>query len=443
MSAATGRVAGRTPSVEEDEEVNSSGSPVATTLAAGTASGQDRRRVIILGSTGSIGTQALEVIAAHPEAFEVVGLAAGGTNPDLFAAQAAAHPKAGLAIANHAHPGSAAAQFTGQRAATELVENTDADLVLNGITGSIGLEPTLATLRTGKLLALANKESLVAGGPLVLQAAAPGQIIPVDSEHSALAQCLRGGTAAEVARLVVTASGGPFRGRTPAQMAGVTAAEALAHPTWAMGPVVTINSATLVNKGLEVIEAHLLFGISYDRIDVVVHPQSVIHSMVTFIDGATIAQASPPDMKLPIALAMGWPNRLGNISAAVDFTIGTAWTFEPVDRIAFPALDLAIAAGRAGGTTPAAFNAANEEAVDAFRRGHLKFTGISDVLSRILDGAADLRSNPRDVQDVLATEDWARRRARELVASSTAQKTPAGPASPAGVGTTSRVGASR
>jgi 1-deoxy-D-xylulose-5-phosphate reductoisomerase len=324
------------------------------------------------------------------------------------------------------------------------VENTDADLVLNGITGSIGLEPTLATLRTGKLLALANKESLVAGGPLVLQAAAPGQIIPVDSEHSALAQCLRSGTPGEVARLVVTASGGPFRGRTTAQMANVTAADALAHPTWAMGPVVTINSATLVNKGLEVIEAHLLFGIAYDRIDVVVHPQSVIHSMVTFVDGATIAQASPPDMKLPIALALGWPDRLGNVSAAVDFAAAAAWTFEPVDRMAFPALDLAIAAGRAGGTTPAAFNAANEEAVDAFRHGHLKFTGISDVLSRILDEAADLRSNPRDVQDVLATEDWARRRAQEIVARATAQQMSAGPAVPsAGTGTTSRVGASR
>ena len=223
----------------------------------------------------------------------------------------------------------------------------------------------------------------------------------------------------------------------------MTPAEALAHPTWDMGRVVTTNSATLVNKGLEVIEAHLLFGIAYDRIDVVVHPQSVIHSMVTFVDGATIAQASPPDMKLPIALALGWPGRLGNVSAAVDFSMAAAWTFEPVDRIAFPALDLAIAAGAAGGTTPAAFNAANEEAVDAFRRGHLQFTGISDVLARILDEAADLRRNPRDVQDVLATEDWARRRATELVARATAQAASIGPASPAGQGTTSRVGASR
>jgi 1-deoxy-D-xylulose-5-phosphate reductoisomerase len=265
------------------------------------------------------------------------------------------------------------------------------------------------------VLALANKESLVAGGALVTEAAAPGQIVPVDSEHSALAQCLRSGAGTEVARLVVTASGGPFRGRAAAQMADVTASEALAHPTWAMGPVVTINSATLVNKGLEVIEAHLLFGIPYDRIDVVVHPQSVIHSMVTFVDGSTIAQASPPDMKLPIALALAWPHRLDRVAAACDFSTASSWTFEPVDRAAFPALDLAIAAGQAGGTVPAAFNAANEEAVDAFRRGHLGFTGISDVLGSILDGADHVRSNPRDVQDVWATEDWARARAREII----------------------------
>ncbi len=376
-----------------------------------------RRRILILGSTGSIGTQALDVIAAHPKAFEVVGLAAGGARPGLLAQQAAAHPAAVIAVAGSAG-GFATDDRTviaGDRAATELVESVDADIVLNGITGSIGLEPTLAALQIGRVLALANKESLVAGGSLVTGAAAPGQIVPVDSEHSALAQCLRGGAPQEVSRLVVTASGGPFRGRTAAQMAEVTAAQALAHPTWAMGPVVTINSATLVNKGLEVIEAHLLFDIPYDRIEVVVHPQSVIHSMVTFVDGSTLAQASPPDMKLPIALALAWPHRLGRVAAACDFTAAANWTFEPVDRQAFPALDLAIAAGNAGGTVPAAFNAANEEAVDAFRHGHLRFTGISDVLARILDGADQLRSNPRDVQDVWATEDWARRRAREII----------------------------
>ncbi len=373
-----------------------------------------RRRVIVLGSTGSIGTQALEVIAEHPDEFEVVGLAAGGGQPELLAAQAAAHPGAMVAVA--AWPdGAPRPELTGPRAATELVESVDADVVLNGITGSIGLEPTLAALRAGRVLALANKESLVAGGPLVLDAAAPGQLVPVDSEHSALAQCLRGGAPEEVAKLVVTASGGPFRGRTAGEMSSVTAEQALAHPTWSMGPVVTINSATLVNKGLEVIEAHLLFGIPYDRIEVVVHPQSVIHSMVTFVDGSTLAQASPPDMKLPIALALGWPHRLDRVAAACDFSRAASWTFEPVDREAFPALDIAVAAGRAGGTVPAAFNAANEEAVAAFRDGHLGFTGISDVLARILDEADHARSNPRDVNDVWATEEWARSRAREII----------------------------
>jgi 1-deoxy-D-xylulose-5-phosphate reductoisomerase len=400
-----------------------------------------RRRIILLGSTGSIGTQALEVIAAHPEMFEVVGLAAGGAHPELLAAQSAAHPDATVAVGGWP-AGGPRPELTGPRAATELVESVEADIVLNGITGSIGLEPTLAALLAGRVLALANKESLVAGGSLVTDAAAPGQIVPVDSEHSALAQCLRSGIASEVAKLVVTASGGPFRGRTATQMADVTAAEALAHPTWAMGPVVTINSATLVNKGLEVIEAHLLFGIPYERIEVVVHPQSVIHSMVTFVDGSTIAQASPPDMKLPIALALGWPHRLDRVAAACDFSTASSWTFEPVDRLAFPSLDLAIAAGQAGGTVPAAFNAANEEAVDAFRRGHLGFTGISDVLRRILDGADHVRSNPRDVQDVWATEDWARARAREIIrahgAEPTADATPADTRAP-----DSRMGAAR
>ncbi len=378
----------------------------------------DRRRVLVLGSTGSIGTQALEVIADHPEEFEVIGLAAGGGNPELLARQAADHPDAVVAVAGRrpdALSGRRSAVIDGPRAATDLVDSVEADVVLNGITGSIGLEPTLAALRAGRVLALANKESLVAGGPLVLDTAAPGQIVPVDSEHSALAQCLRGGAASEVAKLVVTASGGPFRGRAAADMATVTAEQALAHPTWSMGPVVTINSATLVNKGLEVIEAHLLFGIPYDRIDVVVHPQSVIHSMVTFVDGSTLAQASPPDMKLPIALALAWPRRLDRVATACDFSRAASWTFEPVDRAAFPALDIAVAAGRAGGTVPAAFNAANEEAVAAFRAGHLGFTGISDVLARILDGADHARGNPRDVADVWATEGWARARAREII----------------------------
>ena len=377
----------------------------------------DPRRVLILGSTGSIGTQALDVIAAHPDDFDVVGLAAGGSQPELFAAQAARHPAAALALAD----GPATLRLPGRRvltgpdAATDLVSSVEADVVLNGITGSIGLAPTLAALRAGRVLALANKESLVAGGSLVTGAAAPGQIVPVDSEHSALAQCLRGGTAGEVARLVLTASGGPFRGRTAAELATVTVEQALAHPTWNMGAVVTLNSATLVNKGLELIEAHLLFGVPYDRIDVVVHPQSVIHSMVTFRDGSTLAQASPPDMRLPIALGLSWPHRLGDIAAACDFGSPATWTFEPVDHEAFPALNLARAAGTAGGTVPAAYNAANEEAVEAFRRGRLPFTGISHVLGCILDESGPLRAEPTGVSDVLDTEAWARARAREII----------------------------
>ncbi|MBM9465825.1 1-deoxy-D-xylulose-5-phosphate reductoisomerase [Nakamurella leprariae] len=376
-----------------------------------------RRRVVLLGSTGSIGTQALAVIARHPDRFQVVGLAAGGGRPDLLQAQAAEHPDAVIAVSGGEPvdlPGRTV--LRGPGAAAELVSIVEADVVLNGITGSVGLAPTIAALRAGRTLALANKESLVAGGSLVTGLAAPGQIVPVDSEHSALAQCLRGGRRSEVAALVLTASGGPFRGHTRQQLADVTVAEALAHPTWAMGPVVTINSATLVNKGLELIEAHLLFGVPYERIQVVVHPQSVIHSMVTFHDGSTLAQASPPDMALPIALGLSWPERLDRVAPACDFGTAAAWTFEPVDHEAFPALQLARAAGTAGGTVPAAWNAANEEAVTAFTCGSLPFTGIPQVLAGILDEADRWTGNPRDLDDVLETERWARARARELVA---------------------------
>ncbi|GAA2001042.1 1-deoxy-D-xylulose-5-phosphate reductoisomerase [Nakamurella flavida] len=385
-----------------------------------------RRRVILLGSTGSIGTQALDVIARHPDRFDVVGLAAGGSHPELFDRQRAAHPGARTAVAGSVPDSwSGPRPLTGPDAATELVATVDADVVLNGITGSVGLAPTLAALRAGRTLALANKESLVAGGSLVTGLARPGQIVPVDSEHSALAQCLRGGSAGEVARLVLTASGGPFRGRTRGQLADVTVEQALAHPTWAMGPVVTINSATLVNKGLELIEAHLLFAVPYDRIEVTVHPQSVVHSMVTFRDGSTIAQASPPDMALPIALGLSWPERLGDVASACDFTTASTWTFEPVDHDAFPALGLARRAGEAGGTVPAAWNAANEEAVAAFVAGRLRFTHIPDLLAGILDEADGLRGNPRDLEDVLASEEWARTRAREMVRSGVPRHTPA------------------
>ncbi len=383
------------------------------------------RSVLVLGSTGSVGTQALELLAEHPESFTVVGLAAGGGDIMLLSRQLREHGVRRVAVAD---ANSAAALrrmlpsmglrkvevLSGPGAATELAAGSGADIVLNGITGSVGLGPTLAALGTGAVLALANKESLVAGGPLVTAAAAPGQIVPVDSEHSALAQCLRGGRAEEVERLVVTASGGPFRGRTRADLTDVTVEEALAHPTWAMGPVVTINSATLINKGLEVIEAHLLFGIPYDRIDTVGHPQSIVHSMVTFTDGSTIAQVSPPDMKLPIGLALAWPDRLPGAATPSRFDTPQTWTFEPLDEDAFAGIRLARAAGEAGGCLPAVLNAANEEAVAAFVAGTLRFTGITDVLERVLDVADEWESDPATVADVLAAEEWARARARAL-----------------------------
>lgn len=353
------------------------------------------RRLTILGSTGSVGTQALDLVRANPHLFTLVGLSAGGSNPALFAAQAAEFPSATTAI--------------GAAASTRLVEDVDADVVLNAITGSVGLAPTLATLHAGRTLALANKESLIAGGALVTGAAAPGQIVPVDSEHSALAQALRAGTHGEVAALVLTASGGPFRGRTADQLRHVTAAQALAHPTWAMGPVVTLNSATLVNKGLELIEAHLLFDIPYPRIETVVHPQSIVHSMVTFTDGSTIAQASPPDMKLPIALGLAWPDRVPGAATACDFTQAQSWTFEPVDHETFPSLNLARRAGEAGGRLPAVFNAANEELVAAFLSGNLAFPRIPQTLERILDlSPAEFADDATCVDDVTAAETWAR-----------------------------------
>ncbi len=379
------------------------------------------RRVVVLGSTGSIGTQALDVMAARPQRFRVAGLAAAGTDVALLAAQAVAHGVRRVAVA---HPGVAPALrrelpgvdvLAGPDAATELTATTPADTVLNGITGSRGLGPTLAALATGARLALANKESLVAGGPLVTAAARPGQIVPVDSEPSAIAQCLRGGRSDEVARLVLTASGGPFRGRRRDELGAVTLEQALAHPTWDMGPVVSINSATMVNKGLEVIEAHLLFGVPYDRIDVVVHPQSVVHSMVTFVDGSTIAQVSPPDMRLPIALALGWPDRVPAVAAPCTWGAAQAWTFEPLDDDAFPGVRLARHAGEAGGCLPAVFNAANEEAVAAFVAGGLRFTDLTAVVEATLVAADGWRTDPATPADVAAAEDWARAHARERV----------------------------
>jgi 1-deoxy-D-xylulose-5-phosphate reductoisomerase len=376
----------------------------------------DRLRVLVLGSTGSIGTQALEVIAANPDRFEVVGLAAGGANADLLARQRAATGVTNVAVAD---PGAADRMgdvtYAGPDAATRLVEETEADVVLNALVGALGLRPTLAALESGARLALANKESLVAGGPLVVEAAAPGQIVPVDSEHSALAQCLRGGTPDEVARLVLTASGGPFRGWTADALEGVTPEQAGAHPTWSMGPMNTLNSASLVNKGLELIETHLLFGVPYDRIDVVVHPQSIIHSMVTFADGSTIAQASPPDMKLPIALALGWPARVPGAAAACDWTTASTWEFEPLDDEVFPAVDLARHAGTVGGCMTAVYNAANEEAAEAFLAGRIGFPAIVRTIGDVLHASDQWAAEPATVEDVLEAQDWARARARSAL----------------------------
>ena len=375
-----------------------------------------RLKVLILGSTGSIGTQALDVIAANPDRFELVGLAAGGGNIDVLAAQRAATGVTNLAVADE----SAAARLgdvthSGPDAATRIVEETQADVVLNALVGALGLKPTLAALHSGARLALANKESLVAGGPLALAAAAPGQIVPVDSEHSALAQCLRSGSADEVARLVLTASGGPFRGWTAQALESVTPEQAGAHPTWSMGPMNTLNSASLVNKGLELIETHLLFGIPYDRIDVVVHPQSIVHSMVTFADGSTIAQASPPDMKLPIALALGWPDRVPGAAVACDFSTASTWEFEPLDDDVFPAVDLARQAGTTGGCMAAVYNAANEEAAEAFLQGRISFPAIVRTVAEVLHAADRWAAQPATVEDVLDAQDWARQRARQAV----------------------------
>ncbi|MEU3649740.1 1-deoxy-D-xylulose-5-phosphate reductoisomerase [Lentzea sp. NPDC034063] len=369
------------------------------------------RTVLILGSTGSVGTQALDVIRRNRDRFKVVGLGAGGRQLDLLKEQAAEFDVKTVAVAN-------GAEVPGVRTLTsmvDLIEAAPADVVLNGMDGSRGLEPSLKALETGAVLALANKESLIAGGALVLKAAKPDQIVPVDSEHSALAQCLRGGTQNEVHKLVLTASGGPFRGKTRGELEAITVQQAMAHPTWSMGQVVTINSANLVNKGLELIEAHLLFGVPYDRVDVVVHPQSIIHSMVTFTDGSTLAQASPPDMRLPISLGLGWPERVAGAASACTFDTATSWTFEPLDSVTFPAVELARQAGTTGGCLPAIYNAANEEALASFVAGDTSFLSIVDTIGQVLGEANDWQNDPADVAEVLAAEDWARARARELV----------------------------
>ncbi|KQZ88843.1 1-deoxy-D-xylulose 5-phosphate reductoisomerase [Phycicoccus sp. Root563] len=398
------------------------------------------RSVAILGSTGSIGTQALDVVSRNSDRFRVTALSAG-SNIDLVAEQAVAFDvdlvavaggtaeQVAEAIAAHAARAGRAAyrpQIVVGDDAAVTAAGSGADVVLNGITGAIGLRPTLAALAQGSVLALANKESLIVGGPLVKAAAKPGQIVPVDSEHSAIAQSLRGGRAEEVRRLVVTASGGPFRGRSRESLREVTPDQALAHPNFSMGRVITTNSATLVNKGLEVIEAHLLFDIPFDRIDVVVHPQQLIHSMVEFVDGSTIAQAGPPRMLVPIALGLSWPERLADVDVPVDWTRAQTWEFEPLDDEAFPAVRLARQVGEAAGTYPAVYNAANEVAVDAFHEGRIGFLDIVDTIDRVVADHADhadhanalhggIESATLSVEDVLRADRWAREQARTVL----------------------------
>jgi 1-deoxy-D-xylulose 5-phosphate reductoisomerase len=394
-----------------------------------------RRDVVILGSTGSIGTQALDIARRNPDRFRVAALAAGGGNPALLARQAVEFGVPVVAVADEAAASSVLEAIKEESSRTSSGSTSAAtgspevlagvaavchlaalecDVVLNGVTGAAGLRATLAALDAGRTLALANKESLIIGGSLVTSRAKPGQIVPVDSEHSTIAQCLRAGANSEVKRLVLTASGGPFRGWPRERLESVTPEQALAHPTWRMGPLVTTNSATLVNKGLEVIEAYLLFGFGLDQIDVVIHPQSIVHSMVEFSDGATIIQASPPDMRIPIALGLAWPDRVADAAPGLDWTTAATWTFEPLDDKAFPAVALAREAARRGGTAPAVYNAANEACVADFLAGSISFTRIVDTVARVVSEHDTSRTGATTLEDVLGVDAWARARAREL-----------------------------
>lgn len=370
-----------------------------------------KRKLVILGSTGSIGVQALEIVDANPDLFEVIAISAAGTNPDQLIAQAKKYAVKTVGVIKNADvirqalPG--VTVIDGVNASTELAA-MPCDVVLNAITGSIGLAPTLAAIKAGNQLALANKESLVAGGELVMPLAKENQILPVDSEHSAIWQCLQGNKASDISKLVLTASGGPFRDRE--DLSAVTLDEALAHPTWAMGPVVTINSATLMNKGLEIIEAHHLFKLPYSQIEAVIHPQSVVHSMVEYKDGSTIVQASPPNMKGPIALAINYPHRTPAATAPIDWTKVSTWDFAPIDKKRFPAVDLARHCGAIGGALPAIFNAANEVVVEAFMHGKVKFVDIIPTVERVVSQFES--GSPmalRDFADVSAIEEDARK----------------------------------
>ena len=368
------------------------------------------RELVILGSTGSIGVQALEIVEANPDLFSVIAITSAGTHPQVVVDQAKKFKVKVVGVLNNAElirealPG--VQVIDGPNASTEIAAIT-CDVVLNAITGSIGLAPTLAALDAGNRVALANKESLVAGGDLVVSRAKENQLLPVDSEHSAIWQALTGENKSEISKLILTASGGPFRDRT--DLSNVTLAEALAHPTWAMGPVVTINSASLMNKGLEIIEAHYLFGIPYSQIEAVIHPQSVVHSMVEFVDGSTIAQGSPPNMKGPISLALHFPHRVPGATTPINWSQSHTWNFSPIDFKRFPAVSLARTCGEIGGGAPAIFNASNEVAVQAFIDGKVSFTSIIEIVSSTVEQMRDVAGNKlRDLSDVSAIEENAR-----------------------------------
>jgi 1-deoxy-D-xylulose-5-phosphate reductoisomerase len=375
-------------------------------------------RVAIAGSTGSIGTQTLDVVRAEgPDRYQVVALGAGSSAEALVEQAKEFHP-AVVAVADVTARGEVAGALEplGIEVVADQADVVElADVVINGVVGFAGLPVTIETLRAGRRLGLANKESLIAAGPVVqpLRATPGAELIPVDSEHCAVHQCLRSGAVGEVARIVITASGGPFRGRTADELADVTVAEALAHPTWAMGPKITVDSSTLMNKGLEVIEAHELFGLDYDRIEVVVHPQSVVHSMAEFSDGSTIAQLSMPDMRLPIGYALAYPRRIGTPFGRIDWATLRRLDFEPPDTTTFRCLALAYAAGRAGGTAPAWLSGANEIAVEAFLAGLISWNQIADVSVAVLD--AHDGTSPDTVDDVIAADAEARRRATDFI----------------------------
>ena len=374
------------------------------------------RDLVILGSTGSIGVQALEIVAANPGVFNVVAISAYGSNPAAIIEQARTYKVQVIGVVKGAEeirealPG--VTVIDGPNAASEIAAIT-CEVVLNGITGSIGLGPTLAALEVGNKLALANKESLVAAGELVMSKASENQLIPVDSEHSAIWQSAMAGKKSEIAKLILTASGGPFRNRR--DLSDVTIAEALAHPTWAMGQVVTINSATLMNKSLEIIEAHYLFDMPYRQIEAVIHPQSIVHSMVEYVDGSTLAQLSPPNMKGPIAYAINWPVRLPGATKTMDWSQAHTLEFEPIDNERFPVIELARRCGELGGGLPAIFNAANEVAVAAFLAGEISFTAIIESVDLAVQKLGSAVNPIRDLADVSAIENDARKVAGEII----------------------------